>query len=79
MATTSAVTAATAAPCWPSRSCRWCATLPYVQVAEEEQNLWDEYTQLAQAFEHFAMRKVADPADIYPVFRELFKKEGVST
>ncbi|MFO1263329.1 MAG: YeaH/YhbH family protein [Rhodoferax sp.] len=51
----------------------------YVQVAEEEQNLWDEYTQLAQAFEHFAMRKVADPADIYPVFRELFKKEGVST
>ena len=50
-----------------------------MQVAEEEQNLWDEYTQLAQAFEHFAMRKVADPADIYPVFRELFKKEGVST
>ncbi len=50
----------------------------YVQVAEEEQNLWDEYTQLAQAFEHFAMRKVADPADIYPVFRDLFKKEGVA-
>ncbi|MCZ2406046.1 MAG: YeaH/YhbH family protein [Burkholderiales bacterium] len=49
----------------------------YVQVAEEEQNLWEEYSQLLPLYPHFAMRKVAQPGDIYPVFRELFKKEGV--
>jgi len=50
----------------------------YVQVAEEEQNLWDEYSQLAPLYSHFAMRKVGAPGDIYPVFRDLFKKEGVA-
>ena len=49
----------------------------YVQVAEEEQNLWQEYSQLLPLHPHFAMRKAAQPSDIYPVFRELFKKEGV--
>lgn len=48
----------------------------YVQVAEPEQNLWEEYAQIAQAHRHFAMRKVLEPSQIYPVFRELFKKEG---
>ena len=48
----------------------------YVQVAEAEQNLWDEYAQIASEYPHFAMRKVLAPSDIYPVFRELFKKEG---
>ena len=50
----------------------------YVQVAQEEQNLWQEYSQLPPLFPHFAMRKVAAAGDIYPVFRDLFKKEGVS-
>jgi uncharacterized sporulation protein YeaH/YhbH (DUF444 family) len=48
----------------------------YVQVADAEQNLWEEYAQLAEAHKNFAMRKVADAQDIYPVFRDLFKKEG---
>jgi uncharacterized protein len=48
----------------------------YVQVAEEEQNLWDEYAQLQDANRHFAMRKATEAAQIYPVFRDLFKKEG---
>lgn len=48
----------------------------YVQVADAEQNLWEEYAQLTEAHPNFAMRKVSDAADIYPVFRELFKKEG---
>jgi uncharacterized protein len=48
----------------------------YVQVAEAEQNLWEEYTQLLDPHPNFAMRKVSDAADIYPVFRDLFKKEG---
>ena len=50
----------------------------YVQVVEEEQSLWEEYSRLAPLFPHFAMRKVSAPGDIYPVFRDLFKKEGVS-
>jgi hypothetical protein len=40
-----------------------------------EQNLWVVYQQLAKSFGQFAMRKVQSPADIYPVFRELFKKQ----
>ncbi|MEN9544295.1 MAG: hypothetical protein RLZZ598_1128 [Pseudomonadota bacterium] len=50
----------------------------YVQVAEAEQNLWEEYAQIAAAHRHFAMRKVLEPAQIYPVFRELFRKEGIA-
>jgi len=49
----------------------------YLQVAEEEQNLWQEYAQLQQGCPHFAMRKVSQASEIYPVFRELFRKEGV--
>ena len=49
----------------------------YVQVAEEEQNLWQEYAQLQGLHKHFAMRKATEASQIYPVFRDLFKKEGV--
>ncbi len=49
----------------------------YVQVTEVEQNLWEEYSQLLPLFSHFAMRKVSEASEIYPVFRDLFKKEGV--
>ena len=47
----------------------------YVQVAEAEQNMWEEYSQLIDSHKNFAMRKVSDAQDNYPVFRELFKKE----
>ena len=48
----------------------------YVQVAEEEQNLWEEYAQLPSGHPHFAMRKAVEASQIYPVFRDLFRKEG---
>ncbi len=49
----------------------------YVQVAEPEQNLWEEYARLAETSgTHFAMRKATEASQIYPVFRDLFKKEG---
>ncbi|RYF76486.1 MAG: YeaH/YhbH family protein [Comamonadaceae bacterium] len=48
----------------------------YVQVAEAEQNLWHEYALLAASRPNFAMRKVAQAQDIFPVFRDLFRKEG---
>jgi uncharacterized sporulation protein YeaH/YhbH (DUF444 family) len=50
----------------------------YVQVAEEEQNLWEEYSQLAEHHPQFAMRKATEASQIYPVFRDLFKKEGAA-
>lgn len=49
----------------------------YVQVAEAEQTLWTDYAKIAEEYKHFAMRKVLSPGEIYPIFRELFKKEGV--
>lgn len=53
-----------------------CRFFAYVQVADTEQNLWEEYTDIAANHSNFAMRKVTDPTQIYPVFRDLFKKEG---
>ena len=55
-----------------------CRYFAYVQVAEEEQNLWTEYAQLTQTCKHFAMRKATEASMIYPVFRDLFKKEAAT-
>lgn len=55
-----------------------CRYFAYVQVAEEEQNLWDEYSALSAESKTFAIRKVTEASQIYPVFRELFKKEGTA-
>src|SRR6478672_6140450 len=51
----------------------------YVQVADEDQNLWEEYTRVRDANPHFAMQKIVTPAQIFPVFRDLFKKSPVPT
>jgi uncharacterized sporulation protein YeaH/YhbH (DUF444 family) len=51
-----------------------CRYFAYVQVAEEEQNLWQEYTQLVATQPQFAMRKAVAASEIYPVFADLFKK-----
>ena len=48
----------------------------YVQVAEEDQNLWNEYSTVAAGHSNFAIRKISAVSDIYPVFRDLFKKAG---
>jgi len=53
-----------------------CRYFAYVQVAEEEQNLWEEYSHLTESCRHFAMRKAVEASQIYPVFRDLFKKAG---
>lgn len=46
----------------------------YIQVAEENQNLWEEYALVREGHPNFAMQKIAEASDIYPVFRDLFKK-----
>lgn len=50
-----------------------CRYFAYVQVHDMEQNLWDEYATIEAR--NFAMRKVAQASQIYPVFHDLFKKE----
>lgn len=56
-----------------------CRYFAYVQVAEEEQNLWDEYAALSEESPVFAVRKATEASQIYPVFRDLFKKEGAAS
>ena len=51
-----------------------CRYFAYVQVADEDQNLWEEYTRVRDANPHFAMQKIVTPSQIFPVFRDLFKK-----
>ncbi len=55
--------------------------LPYVQhfayieiTPGEPQNLWREYDKLRGGHGNFAMQRIEGLSDIYPVFRELFKK-----
>ncbi len=38
--------------------------------------VWNSYEDLAKTEEHFAMARVANPSDIYPVFRELFSADA---
>ena len=48
----------------------------YVEITDgPPQNLWEQYSQVPDHHTHFAMQKIVTPADIYPVFRELFKKQ----
>ncbi|MBY0555707.1 MAG: YeaH/YhbH family protein [Burkholderiaceae bacterium] len=51
----------------------------YVEITDgPPQNLWEQYAQVPDHHPHFAMQKIVTPADIYPVFRELFKKQPKS-
>ncbi|HRP98326.1 MAG TPA: YeaH/YhbH family protein [Rhodocyclaceae bacterium] len=53
----------------------YCQYFAYVEITPgEPQNLWREYEKLLGAHENFAMQNIEEPAQIYPVFRELFKK-----
>ena len=54
-----------------------CRFFAYVQVAEVEQGLWQEYSHLPEGQAHFAMRKILAPTQIFPVFRDLFRKATV--
>jgi uncharacterized sporulation protein YeaH/YhbH (DUF444 family) len=48
----------------------------YVEITDgPQQNLWEQYAEVGHHHRNFAMQKIVTPADIYPVFRELFKKQ----
>lgn len=47
----------------------------YIEITPgEPQNLWREYEKLVGVHRNFAMQHIEGLPDIYPVFRELFKK-----
>lgn len=47
----------------------------YIEITERQhQSLWREYKKLEEVYENFAMQHIRKVEDIYPVFRELFKK-----
>jgi uncharacterized sporulation protein YeaH/YhbH (DUF444 family) len=49
----------------------------YIEIDNEYPlGLWQEYEKLARRWPNFAMQAIHEPADIYPVFRELFKKKA---
>ncbi len=49
-----------------------------IESATATTGLWDAYAPVMVANPHFAMRKVTHRREIYPVFRELFQRRGVS-
>lgn len=54
----------------------------YIECPAEHQtgqsSLWVEYQELQRPDLNFAMRRVYHPSEIYPVFRDLFRKERVT-
>ena len=52
----------------------------YIEVSEHsgpgETIVWHGYSELAQRHKHFAMRRVTNPSEIFPVFHELFSSSA---
>ena len=49
----------------------------YIEITpRSHQSLWHEYEKLLAQFDNFAIQHIKDISDIYPVFRELFKKQA---
>lgn len=64
-----------------------CQYFAYVEIIAEEEarflksdgngtELWRSYRTVAADWPNFAMKRIARPADIYPVFRELFARRS---
>lgn len=64
-----------------------CQYYAYVEILDERESsifrdsvdgtaLWRNYQNVAQNWSNFAMKRIAQPGDIYPVFRELFAADA---
>jgi uncharacterized protein len=55
-----------------------CQYYAYIEITDAgDKPMWQTYDSIAQAWpEHFAMQHITGPGDIYPVFRELFRKQS---
>lgn len=52
--------------------------MAYIEVDKrrsEKSDLWPHYENIAKQYNHFQMRQVGDASEIYPVFKELFRKK----
>lgn len=48
----------------------------YIEIMpRHHQSLWEVYQQVMERYPNFAMENIDNVADIYPVFRELFKRK----
>lgn len=48
----------------------------YIEIMpRHHQSLWEVYQQVKESYPNFAMENIDTVADIYPVFRELFKRK----
>jgi len=63
-----------------------CQYYAYVEILDEREmdifqdeesgtRLWQAYRKVNQRWDNFQMKRIGRPADIYPVFRELFAKQ----
>ncbi len=57
--------------------------MPYVRyysyidiTPDRHQSLWEGYEEVRATHSHFVMRHIDGPADIYPVFRDLFRRRA---
>ena len=68
---------------------RLCQYYAYVEIIDERErdifrttdngtSLWKAYRTVSEAWPNFQMTRIAKPADIYPVFHELFAKHPAS-
>ena len=64
-----------------------CQYYAYVEIVDENEaalfrsedngmELWRAYRKVGERWPQFAMKRIAKPGDIYPVFRELFAKKS---
>ncbi len=64
----------------------YCQYYAYIEILDEREmevfaseetgaELWRAYTRLRGAWPSFAMKRISQPAHIFPVFRELFARE----
>ncbi|KUJ85568.1 hypothetical protein AVO45_00815 [Ruegeria marisrubri] len=69
-----------------SQLMRLCQYFAYIEIIDEKEaelltsedngmELWRAYLGVSKLWPQFAMKRIAGPADIYPVFRELFEKQ----
>lgn len=55
----------------------WVRYYAYIEITQRpHQSLWVEYEKLLSSFDNFAIQPIRQVSDIYPVFRELFKKQA---
>lgn len=66
---------------------RLCQYYAYVEIIDERESdifrstengtsLWRAYRMVAERWQNFQMTRIAGPADIYPVFHQLFAKQS---